>query len=55
MAKKSTHIETTDLGNGYVLLKAEAGYDLYSLKLRRVVPEAVVEPKRAKEFEARKA
>ena len=41
-----------DLGNGYIQLKAERGYKLYSLRLGREVSEAIVKPEQEKEFKA---
>jgi len=46
------HIIVTQLPDGFLRLVAEAGYKLFSLALRRVVSEAVVDGDHANKFTA---
>lgn len=46
------HIMVTPLPDGFDRLTAADGYKLYSLALRRVVSEAVVEPAHIVKFTA---
>lgn len=46
------NITSKDLGNGFIQLKAKRGYKLYSLRLGRVVSEAIIKPEQASEFNA---
>ena len=47
------NITIKNLPNGYVELKANAGYSLFSLDLERVVSEAVVKTEGIKDFIAK--
>lgn len=46
------HIKITKLADGYVRLAPKRGWRLYSVRLDRVVSEAVVKEENIKDFKA---
>ena len=46
------NIIVKDLSSGFVNLKAKKGYSLFSIRINRVVSEAVVKAEEAKNFVA---
>ena len=46
------HIKITKLDDGYVRLAPKRGWKLYSVRLDRVVSEAVVKEENIKDFKA---
>lgn len=46
------HINVTQLADGYVRLRPEAGYKLFSVSLNRTVSEAVVKEESMYNFKA---
>ena len=46
------HINVTQLADGYVRLRPEAGYKIFSVSLNRTVSEAVVKEAQSDSFKA---